>query len=371
MNTIYNLYRKQDTRILGLMSGTSLDGLDIADISFQSKGVDFYFNNYQLFPFSKKQRMCILQSFQGNAKMICQLNYDLGNFFADCILQYLKQHKLKTEMFDLIASHGQTIYHLGGNSTLQLGEADLIAYKTKIPVIFDFRAVDIVTGSQGAPLIPYFDQYLQKKLKKPTLFINLGGIANFTYVNENEIVFSDTGPANILLNLLVRIKTNGEYYCDKNNIFSKNGKVVSTVLDDLLKHPFLMQVIPKSCGHEEFGEKFLKQTIKNYPTVSFADLLTTLTTFSSKTIVQVCEKYLKDKDSLIVVSGGGVHNKLLMKNLKKDFMPFKINKIEELFTFGSDAKESVAFAYFANEKFNNVKWKPLAKKSFGKIAFPF
>ena len=374
MQSINNLYKKKNKRIIGLMSGTSLDGLDLVDVSIHNEKstIKIIFHSYNFFPYSKEQRQQILTAMKGKPDIICQIHYDLGKFFAACVNKYFLNKKLDYSLFDLIASHGQTIYHLGGKSTLQIGEADTIAYLTKIPVIFDFRAIDIVSGGQGAPLMPYFDQYLQNQLEIPALFLNLGGIANFSFIDEKKgMISSDTGPANILLNLLVEKYTDGKMSYDKDGKLAKKGKIDNTILKELLKHPFLNLALPKSCGHEEFGENFLETILVKYKRTSFENLLHTLTAFSASSIAQTCLKYLKSSNSIIIVSGGGVNNPLLMHYLSKYLAPFKVENFNKLFDYDGKAKEAVAFAYFAYEKFNQSIWQPLTKKSFGKLAFPY
>ena len=159
MKRISDCYKTGEKRILGLMSGTSLDGLDLADITFQSKNktTKISFHSYQFFPYSKKQREQILKAMQANTAQLCQIHYELGDFFSHCVLSYLKKESLKSSAFSLIASHGQTFYHAKNIGSLQLGEADRLAYRTQIPVVFDFRTADIASGGEGAPLMPYFD----------------------------------------------------------------------------------------------------------------------------------------------------------------------------------------------------------------------
>ncbi len=373
MRKISDCYKLEKKRILGLMSGTSLDGLDLADVSFQSKNkiTKIIFHSYQFFPYDKKQRNQILQAMQGSSKQLCQIHYELGKFFAKCVLKYLKKKSLAANSFSLIASHGQTFYHCKNIGSLQLGEADILAHETQIPVVFDFRPADIASGGDGAPLAPYFDQYLQSQLKFPALFLNLGGIANFSIILGKKMIFSDTGPANILLNLALERYSGGKISYDKNGKFAKKGKVIPILFKELLKHPYLKLPIPKTTGHETFGMDFIAQIFKNHPKILIEDMLKTLSIFSAKTVSDACKKYLCFKDSTVIVSGGGAENPVLMQQLKENFAPYRVKNFEDFFGFSGEAKESVAFAYFAYEKFHSSRWSPLAKKSFGKLAFPF
>lgn len=366
MKNLIQLYNKSSIRVLGLMSGTSLDGLDIADICFESKESfpKMRFYRYFFIPYKKEMQKEILTTIQNqNTKQMTRLHYKLGNFFADSILEYIQNHSLQNKI-ELIASHGQTIYHQGAVCTLQIGEADIIARKTSLPVIFDFRALDIANGNQGAPLIPYFDQYLQALQKTKILFLNLGGIANFSIIHNQKKIFGDTGPANILLNLLVTWKTKGALSYDKDGLLAKQGKINNKLLQELLRHPFIALKLPKSTGHEDFGMEFLQEILKNYDELDWKDILRTLTFFSATTIATACSPYLKE-NTMIVVSGGGLHNPVLMEDLKKEFAAFKIKSFTEIFGFPADAKEAVAFAYFAYQKFQENSNIP----SFGKIAY--
>ncbi len=371
MENIVNLYKSTKIRILGLMSGTSLDGLDLADISFQSKSFFFSmeFHNYAFFPFTKNMRTKILTTIrEKKAQQISELNYELGQFFADCILKYINKQSL-AQKIGLIASHGQTIYHKGSKCTLQIGEADIITQRTKIPVVFDFRAADIASGGEGAPLVPYFDQYLQTQKKETILFLNLGGIANFSITTNQGLVFSDTGPANILLNLLVTWKTKGEFFYDKDANFARQGKIDLSLLQELLAHPFFSVKPPKSTGYEDFGEEFLKTILHKYSKLDWKDILITLTFLSATTIANICKKYLI-KNSVVAVSGGGLHNPLLMEYLQIEFAPFELKDFTEVFNLDADAKEAAAFAFFAYEKFQKTNKFSLTKKKFGKLALP-
>ena len=309
---------------------------------------------------------------QANTAQLCQIHYELGDFFSHCVLSYLKKESLKSSAFSLIASHGQTFYHAKNIGSLQLGEADRLAYRTQIPVVFDFRTADIASGGEGAPLMPYFDQYLQTQLKFPALFLNLGGIANFSIIEKKRAIFSDTGPANMLLNLALEIYSKGKINYDKDGKFAKKGKIIPELLKELLKHPFLKFSIPKTTGHEDFGMDFVNPILKKFCKTPIEDLLKTFTVFSAQTISDACKKYLSSQKSTVLISGGGAKNPVLTQHLRENFSPYKVKNFEDFFSFSGDAKESIAFAYFAYEKFNlSSSWSPLPKKSLGKLAFPF
>ena len=360
-----NLAKQDSIRVIGLMSGTSLDGLDLADIQFKSKKYFpiMEFKKYVFIPYNqsirKKIKSCIKK--QNNIEIL-DLSYELGHFFAKVILQYTKKNSCHKKI-DLIASHGQSIYHQGGKYSQQIGEADIIALKTKIPVVFDFRSADIARGKQGAPLVVYFDEYLQKTKKEKILFLNLGGIANFSILKEKKMLSSDTGPANILLNLLVSKKTKNKYICDQDGIFAKKGKINEALYKELLAHPFLSKTLPKSTGYEDFGEVFLNNILFNYTHLDWKDILRTLTLFSATSIADCCKKFINTQ-SIIAVSGGGIHNPILMEDLRKFFKGYCVQNFSEIFGFDSDAKEAVAFAYFAYQRIQKN-----SALQLGKIAY--
>ena len=353
MKIITNLAKQDSIRVIGLMSGTSLDGLDIADISFKRNEhfPSMEFKKYFFIPYNQSLRSKIISCIkkQNNIEIL-ELSYELGNFFAKAVLQYTKENSCY-EKIDLIASHGQSIYHKGGKYSQQIGEADIISLQTKIPVVFDFRTAEIARGKQGAPLVVYFDEYLQKTKKEKILFLNLGGIANFSILGEKEkkMIASDIGPANILLNLLVAKKTKNEYHCDQDGKFSKQGKINKILYQELLNHRFLSQSLPKSTGHEDFGENFLNYILDKYKHLNWKDILRTLIFFSASSIANCCKEFIK-AESIIAVSGGGIHNPILMEDLRNCFKGFLIKNFSEVFGFDADAKESAAFAYFAYKK---------------------
>ena len=376
MNKLVHILRRHKRRIIGLMSGTSLDGLDIADVTFLHQGMATKIEkvNYQCVKYPTKIKNLLLKIDNFNTEDICRLNYQLGIFFGEAVLSYWKENNLSYKDFDLIGSHGQTIYHIDGHSTLQIGEADLLSKLTHLPVIFDFRSADIAAGKKGAPLVQYFEQLLVKNFKKNTVFLNIGGIANLSYfpTNSKEIIFFDTGPGMMVIDSLVRFHTQGKYSYDCNGNFARQGTINEKFLSVLLEHSFFGKKPPKSTGREEFGEKYTQQLInlwENDYSISFEDFLRTATALTAHSIFKNFQLYCPQAE-LVIVSGGGTHNNVLQEELQKLFHFLEYKKFHELFHFHEDAKEAVAFAFFAHEKLNSHSdWYPLPNPGLGKIAY--
>ena len=368
-----------EKHVIGIMSGTSLDGVDLALVSIVPKGskkIEFKLKAFETFPFSTILRQKIQVGFTANVKMICDLHYELGRFFSDLVLRFLKEKRIATKKIDLLGSHGQTIYHNHGISSLQLGDADIIAKNTGIPVVFDFRAGDIAVGGSGAPLVPYFDELLFDATKESLALQNLGGIGNVTYLSPNHKTLAfDTGPANMILNELVEILTKGDFHFDKDANYSKRGKVIENILRKELKHPYFNLVLPKSTGREEFGKNYVETLLKKHAKVDLPDLLRTCVSLISHSIYQAYQKYFPPVDH-IILSGGGIHHPILVAEIKSLFPDSKVNLFSEVVSISEDAKEAVTFAILAYQRICGVKTNcpeitgARQSVSLGKIALP-
>lgn len=336
-------------RIIGLMSGTSADGVDAAVINIKNNKVKLL--AFDTFDYSPTLRRNILEL--GEQKTCCpadisNLNFMLGEVFADAVIKLCKKNRINLKTIDLIGSHGQTIYHnpQGKNrSTLQIGEPSIIAHKTGITTIADFRPKDMAAGGQGAPLVPFADYFLFKNNKNRAIQ-NIGGIANVTYLAANcklkDIIAFDTGPGNMLIDRLVFLLTKGRQNFDRDGKIAAKGKVNTKILNQMLKHPYLRKKPPKSTGREMFGRKY---TDEFYRKLSNEDIIATATAFTVFSIIEAYRKFLPGIPDEILLCGGGARNKTLVKMLKQNI------KSKILFTddFGinSDAKEAVSFAILA------------------------
>ncbi len=358
MHRLFELLQKKERTVIGIMSGTSLDGVDLACVRLQGSGLDLDMQLvcFSCYDISEDLRNRIRESFSGGAEQICRLHYDLGRFAADLVIRFCEEHNLDRERVDLIGWHGQTVYHCHRHSTLQLGEADIIAQRTNIPVIYDFRAADIAAGGCGAPLVPYVDKILFAKENQPVAVQNLGGIGNVTYISPDPsqpVIAFDTGPGNVILNELVELYTNGEYTYDHNGLFSINGVIRLDLLKQLLDHEYFSRPLPKSTGREEFGRAYVEDLIGSNQHLSIPDLIRTAVSLTTYSIHLAYKKYLPQVDK-IYLSGGGANHPLIIKELKELFGADRVDLLSNRLPIPVEAKEAVAFAIFAHEKLNGA-----------------
>jgi len=357
IDKLYKISRRTEKLIVGLMSGTSLDGLDIALCRINGTGLNTKVSveKFETIPYSPE----IISSLRKiSAKTIdledlCLWNVKLASIHSNYINNCLKRWKIKNSEVDLIASHGQTVYHCPasqhnkkhfGNSTLQIGDGDHIAKATGIITISDFRQKHIAAGGEGAPLAVYGDYLLFSNKLKNVLLINIGGIANITYLPKNtseRIVSTDVGPGNCLMDLWMRINYNLPY--DKNGTEASTGNVNKNFLKNLERNNFFKLPFPKSTGNEIFNYEFILKALKGIGSISNSDIIATLNCFTFRCI----KKFTATLPGAftIYVSGGGIYNLQLMSYLHQEYN--KIN-FQEL-NYPADAKEAVLFAVLANE----------------------
>jgi anhydro-N-acetylmuramic acid kinase len=334
------------TLAIGLMSGTSGDGVSAALVRFENRS--FKLLRYQTFPYPKKLREKISGALQLKTPEISELDVELGELFARAALKILS--RTSPRKVAVIGSHGQTLYH-GPNgrfpSTLQIGEAAVIAERTRIPVVSDFRPQDVAAGGEGAPLIPFFDNYFFGKGPVQALQ-NIGGIANVTIVGRglSKPVAFDTGPGNCLIDLAIQKITKGKLSFDPSGKWAARGQVQMKLIHSMMRHPYFKRKPPKSTGREEFGERFLKEYFGKRLTRSPYDALATLTYFTAATIYEGVKRFAARSPKEILVSGGGARNLTLMDCLKAFFSPTHVHSIEE-WGIPAQAKEPIAFAFFA------------------------
>ena len=368
MESFYELSQKQSKNVIGLMSGTSADGVDAALVEIRGHGLKTQVEllAFNALPFSTENRNRIFNLFQpetSGVHEICQMNFLIGEIFADAALSVIRDAGLDTNQIDLIGSHGQTVYHLPPKkdaqyvpSTLQLGEPAVIAHRTGIPTIADFRVADVAAGGQGAPLVPYVDFLLFREADRTIALQNIGGIANVTLIpagaGSTEVLAADTGPGNMIVDAVTEIVTNGEYTYDSGGQLAARGQPCEPLIEKWMKHPFIQASPPKTTGREAFGKEFVHDAIEQAEAkqLSDSDIIATATEFTSRTIFDFYRRFLLPYYSCdeIVVSGGGVHNLTLMQRLKTLFNPIPIRVIDA-YGIPSDAKEAIAFAVLANE----------------------
>jgi anhydro-N-acetylmuramic acid kinase len=320
--------------VLGLMSGTSADGIDVAlaRISGLPPNLNAKLLGHTSFRFPpsiRKEILHVAEQQSITAGELSQLNFRLGELFADAALAACRRFRVSPRRISLVGSHGQTVFHQGRpipffghptSSTLQIGETSVIAARTGITTVADFRPADIAVGGQGAPLVPYVDYLLYHHPKLGRVSLNLGGIANITVIPANakpsQVFAFDTGPANILIDALVSQFTKGRKRFDKNALLARRGHINDHLIRHLMKDPYLKLRPPKSTGREYFGARYVKNLITFGRThkIGPADLLYTTTYFTAASIVDALRRFVlpKHKISQLIVSGGGAQNPLVM-----------------------------------------------------------
>ena len=368
MKSFHHLSQKQTKKVIGLMSGTSVDGVDATLVEIQGYGLETKVEllAFDSLPFDTEVRARIFDLFQpetSRVDQICQMNFLIGEIFANAALAVVQRAKLGMDKIDLIGSHGQTIYHLPPQtgaqyipSTLQLGEPAVIAHRTGIPTVADFRVADVAAGGQGAPLVPYVDFLLFRQTSRTIALQNIGGISNVTLIPAGaagcDVLASDTGPGNMIIDSVMEILTDGEEMYDNAGQFAAQGSVCESLLGEWLQHPFIGARPPKTTGREAFGRQFANGAIQRAQTQNLgqADLVATLTAFTAQTIFDYYRRFLFPHYSVdeIYISGGGSHNLTLMQHLKTLFQPIPLLSVDSI-GISSDAKEAVAFAVLANE----------------------
>lgn len=363
--------------IVGLMSGTSLDGLDIALCKCGKNTVEVL--EFKTLSYDQKLRSRIraIQSRQEvNLQEICILNTELAHLYSTWVIEALKEWGVEKDEIDLIASHGQTIYHNPSqnlNSTLQIVDGDHIAVKTGIITISDFRQKHTAVGGEGAPLAALMDEALFKDDLEHRLLLNLGGIANFTWLpsreSGEESITSDTGPANSLINEATQKYFDKPY--DENGNIAKTGESNSELMKYLLLEPYFRKPFPKTTGQEEFNLNLIEELMQGYRIELVPkDLVATLTELTIHSITRALDMITSEKNYEIYISGGGVYNLVLIEGLKERLTRANFKDFEEL-VFSSDSKEAALMAFLANETVlgksfhaNNVEI------NLGKVSFP-
>lgn len=348
------------------MSGTSLDGLDIALCQFTGNGLQIQFKLLQFItaPYEeafKQEIRSVFAKREADLEKVCLLNDGIGTYHAQLVLNALAGWNIKPEAVNFIASHGQTIYHapkrLHGhagypNATLQIGDGDHIAVKTGILTISDFRQKHIAAGGEGAPLALYGDVLLGSKPGENRILLNIGGIANLTYLpadgNHAKILCTDIGPGNTLIDAAAKKYFNLPYDHDAAIAFS--GKVNEPLLKALLAHPFFKENAPKTTGPELFNLDYVQHAQQQSGTLTLTpnDLVSTLTAFTASTIADFIQVNFPVDELKLFVSGGGARNPFIIDQLKHSLPQTTISDTRAL-GIDPDAKEAILFALLGNE----------------------
>jgi len=365
---LFEVANKPERKIIGLMSGTSMDGLDIALCACKNNGpqTEVELLNFITIPYQDDFRADVKSIFSrrdADLEKVCLLNEQIGIIHAEMILSALQKWGISSSEIDAIASHGQTIFHapksLHGlanypNGTLQIGDADHIAVNTGIITIADFRQKHLAAGGEGAPLAVYGDYLVFCKQGEDRIMLNIGGIANFTFLpgdkDATKVFSTDVGPGNTLMDQVIQQHFPGKYY-DEAAAVAKKGKAHQDLLGALLNNDFFQIGFPKTTGPELFNLAYLKraQEISNTIYLSVEDVLATLCHFSANSIVHAIQKTVHSSAMpKIFMSGGGMHNPLLVQ-LLKEALPTAEFLTTDALEINPDAKEAVLFALLANE----------------------
>jgi anhydro-N-acetylmuramic acid kinase len=362
---------KGDARLAaGLMSGTSMDGIDAALVRLAGPPEQprVRLVAFDTVPYPPEVRQWIMQVAAGeltSAGGVSRLNFLLGELFAQAAVRVCRVAHVSARRVSVIGSHGQTIFHQGRRelipgcreaaepNTLQIAEPSVIAERTGAPVVADFRTADVAAGGQGAPLVPMVDYLLLRDARKGTVALNIGGIANVSVIPAKakplDVVGFDTGPGNMVSDALVRHFTGDREYYDAGGRVAARGKVNDLLLADALCHPFFSQPPPKSAGREQFGQEFVEVYFLSRRRARFEDLLRTSLELTARTIADALARFVfpAAKIDRLIVSGGGAHNRFLVKRLA-ELLPHLTVELSDRYGLPVDAKEAIAFAILAD-----------------------
>ncbi|HEY0921832.1 anhydro-N-acetylmuramic acid kinase [Rheinheimera pacifica] len=394
IQNLFNIAAKPSRKVIGLMSGTSLDGLDVALCELSGDGLDTRINLLQFttvdYDAGYKQRVkAVFSKREVDLQAVTLLNPWIGLEHGRMINQCLAQWQLTAADVDVIASHGQTIFHCPkrqhnladyGNATLQIGDGDHLAMATGIITLSDFRQKHIAAGGEGAPLAVYGDYLLFSSNSENRIMLNIGGIANFTWLPQTldaEAVFSsDIGPGNTMMDAFIQQHYPGKYF-DENSLLAKAGKVSEPLLGALKQDSFFALGFPKTTGPEVFNLAYLAkaQQVSGTEQLSHADIMATLNCFSADMIISAIQQTTAKLEQFVIyASGGGIHNPLLMAQIQAALPGVSIKTTHDL-GINPDAKEAVLFAVLANEclvggrqKFSNAR-EGIPGVTMGKVSF--
>lgn len=357
------LWNKPSRLVVGLMSGTSADGIDAVLTRITGSGLTtkveqlgFYF-----LPFDEATRNRILAVAGGDfggAHEICLLSTHLGQLYAQAVRGLLE--KTGTEKVDLIGNHGQTVWHIPEaesyldttiRGTLQIGDPSYLAEEFGCPVVSDFRVRDMAAGGLGAPLVPYTEFLLYRSDTEDVALQNIGGIGNITLIPAgctlDQVTAFDTGPGNMVMDALVTKLTEGKLTYDDGGKLAASGKVIPEMLSWMLEDPYLAKQPPKTTGREYYGKEYV-QKLLSFGDYALVDILTTATAFTAHSIALSLRRFTQRLPHRLVVAGGGSRNPTLLAFLQEALPEVKV-QIQEDLGYDSDAKEAVAFALLANE----------------------
>jgi anhydro-N-acetylmuramic acid kinase len=347
------------------MSGTSLDGIDVAIVDIEKSRIEPVAFRSIPYPKAVRARLLAVSNSTAHVSEIARLNFLLGELYAEALIATCRRSRLRLDSISLIGLHGQTIFHDGAGAnylgrhiaaTFQIGEAAVVAERTKIRVISNFRERDIAAGGHGAPLVPVVDYLLFRHPRIARVAVNLGGIANITVLPPGakleDVVAFDTGPGNMAIDALVRHMTGGREAYDRNGRIARSGTIHEGALRSLQRHAYFQRTPPKTAGREQFGAEFVGPLISTG--IGMPDLIATATELTAWSVTRGIFAAAPAAKGEAIVSGGGVHNRFLMRRLENHLGGWKVRSTAE-FGIDPDAKEAIAFALLAHR---NLRRKP-------------
>ena len=369
------LLKEESTRlVVGLMSGTSLDGVDVVIARLAGSGRTLHIEQlaFAEHPYPDALRELLMDNSAPATSSVydlSQLNVRLAHLYAEAVREVVRQAGIHLSDVDLIGSHGQTVHHVpspddcGGQpvtSTLQIGAPSVLANLLKVPVVGNFRLADMALGGQGAPLVPYFDYIRFTDANETRGLLNLGGIANLTVLpakaQPDQVQAFDTGPANMVIDALAERYFDASY--DRNGQHAARGNSDNELLAHLLDDPYFTDPPPKSTGRERYGTSYVDSVVDQARSLGIsepADVLATATSLTSASIYQAYARFVREEHELdvLIVAGGGLHNDTLMNGLSAAFAPIPVRAADE-YGLHADAKEALCFAVLAHETANGV-----------------
>jgi anhydro-N-acetylmuramic acid kinase len=369
VNELLKIAKKRTKRVVGLMAGTSLDGITAAVVQVTGCGIEtkIVLLEHGTFPYDPEIKRAILNAStprSGTVDLISEMNFVIGELLADAARRITEQAGLKMTDIDLIGSHGQTLYHCalesrtlwGTLSSLQIGEPCVIAERTGVTTVADFRTRDIAAGGGGAPLVPYVDFIFLRSQEKSRVILNVGGIANLTVLPRgcavDDVFAFDTGPGNMLIDAVVKEVTHGAEEFDREGRMAAAGVADTELVNELLTHEYFHTEPPKSTGRELFGSKFLMLLLDRASSrgLSGNDLVATATALTPYSVYDACLRFVFPKVDVdeLLISGGGSKNETLVRMMRDRFKPIPVTYSDD-YGVSSTAKEAIAFAVLANE----------------------
>jgi anhydro-N-acetylmuramic acid kinase len=349
-------------RVAGIMSGTSLDGIDVAvvDVAGPARIETVAFAT-RPYPEPVREALLAISNAKAETGDVARLNVLLGELYAEAVKRTCRGARVALNSLELVGCHGQTVFHEGAGveflgrriaSTLQLGEPAVIAERLGVPVVSNFRPRDMAAGGRGAPLAPYLDYRLFRHPRRGRVALNLGGIANLTAIppgaGPEDVIAFDAGPGNMVIDFLVGLHTGGKRHFDRGGRIARHGRVSDPLLAGLLDDDYYLQPPPKSAGREQYGKEYAGCLLATG--IPLPDLIATATALTAASVVESVERFVRPKMPVdeLIVSGGGVHNPVLLGQIQA-LMPDVALATSSDFGIDADAKEAIAFAVLAFE----------------------